>query len=97
MSPDAWRLLGIVAGVVVVLIGAIYGLLLWEIRRVGRGVHSLRTQVGELILPIEKDVRELQRKEARIEGRLEEASGWRTMVLELIRMVLEQVKTPPKS
>lgn len=85
MSDPAWQVLGISAAVVVALIGAIYALLLWEIRRVGRNVHLLRNDIGEMLLPIEKDVRELQRTTDRITGQLEEAGVWREMVLELIR------------
>lgn len=67
------------------LITVICSLVWWDIKRVARNVHKLETHIGELLLPIEKDVRELQRSVDRIEGGQEEAGKWREMVLELIR------------
>ena len=68
-----------------ILIAAIAGLVWYEIRRVGSGVHKLRTEVGAMVLRLEADVRATQRDLSEIKGRLEEASQWRDMVLELIR------------
>lgn len=86
----AWEIIGLIVGVVVLLVGAIYGLLLWEIRRVGRNLHSLRTEVTDLLLPVEKDVRELQRTQDKISAQMEEAKIWHEMVLALIREVLRR-------
>lgn len=66
-------------------ITCIAGLVWYEIRRVGKGVHQLRTDVSTMVLRLEADVRAAQREIAEIRGSAREAAQWRDMVLELIR------------
>lgn len=70
------------AGIALTCIG---GLVWYEIRRVGNGVHKLRTDVSTMILRLEGDVRQNQRDIAHIQGAQEESARWREMVLELVR------------
>jgi hypothetical protein len=52
MSPDAWQVIGIAALVIMALIGAIYGWLVWNQRRLGKNIHGLRTVVQRVILTL---------------------------------------------
>jgi len=63
----------------------IAGLVWFEIRRVGTGMHRLRTEVSAIVIRLEGDVRQNQRDIAHIQGAQEESARWREMVLELIR------------
>jgi hypothetical protein len=66
------------------LISIIVSLVLWEIRRVGKNVHKLRTDVSSIVLGIESQVRAAQVQIANIQGQQEEARAWRELVMELI-------------
>lgn len=67
------------------LVLAVASLAWYEVRRIGKNLHQLRTDISTMLLPIERDVRELQRTTDQITGQLREAAAWREMVLELIR------------
>lgn len=52
MSADAWQILGIATLVVLALVGAIYGWLVYEQRRLAKNLHGLRTIVQRIILTL---------------------------------------------
>ena len=52
MSPDAWQVIGIAVTVILLLVAAIYGWLVWEQRRLSKNLHGLRTIVQRVILTL---------------------------------------------
>lgn len=52
MSSDAWQVIAISAGIIAVLVGALYARLLWNLDRLGKNIHGLRTIVQRVILTL---------------------------------------------
>lgn len=52
MSADALAIIGILAGVVIGLVGVIYGLLRSEDKRLARNIHSLRNLVQAIVMAL---------------------------------------------
>jgi hypothetical protein len=46
---DALKLIELLVGIAVLLIGAHYANFLWEMRNVRRGLHSIRDEMNELV------------------------------------------------
>lgn len=52
MGAEALAIIGILAGVVIGLIGVIYGLLRSEDKRLARNIHSLRNLVQAIVMTL---------------------------------------------
>lgn len=52
MSAEALAVIGILAGVVIGLVGVIYGLLRSEDKRLARNIHSLRNLVQAIVMAL---------------------------------------------
>jgi hypothetical protein len=50
VSPDAWQVIGFAVTIILLLVAAIYGWLVWEQRRLAKNLHGLRTIVQRVIL-----------------------------------------------
>ncbi len=59
-----------------------------ELVRLRDSVHEDRTRVGTAFLELGSGIKEVQLEVAKLHGKLEEGAQWRTMVLDLIKMVL---------
>lgn len=77
-----------------ILITCIAGLVWYEIRRIGKNVHALRSEVGAMLLPVEADVRRIDRDVIAIAAAQAEAKQWRDVVLTLVQAVINARQGP---
>lgn len=86
-------------GIVGVLATTVGGLVWWDIRRIAKNLHALRTETSSLVLRVEQEMRAnhrsaqeqiqaLQTQIAEVRGGQVEAKNWRDLVLELVRLAL---------
>jgi hypothetical protein len=52
LSPDAWQVIGIAVTIILLLVAAVYGWLVWEQRRLAKNLHGLRGVVQRVILTL---------------------------------------------